>query len=342
MTNSRVTAIDLLKLMGCVAVVGLHTLNKDVSNYNAFLYFACGFAVPIFFATSGFFLLNRGKVTYKYTFDKICGIVRLVMLWNIIFWVYNIAKTFFKNEITFKDLFYPIEIIKFFLQKGNCWHFWYLGALILVYFCLPKLSRISEKKKSDFTILLFTICMCIQMISIYVGYPIQAKVIQTFRIWTWLLYFLIGGYMSRANESISKYLSVNLHGVLMVFISLFIIIYQMYIGSNIITYIGKPNIMMNAEYFYDSIFTVAWIIILFTFILRININKKIINIIEILSKFTIGVYCIHPLFVNVLSCFLVIDSFFEAILYWGLVLFLSFLTSLIISKSRIGKYILKI
>ena len=40
--------LDLVKVFACIAVVGLHTLHKDISVINSTLYYLCGFAVPVF------------------------------------------------------------------------------------------------------------------------------------------------------------------------------------------------------------------------------------------------------------------------------------------------------
>ena len=40
--------IDLIRILACIAVVGLHTLPKDLSTTSAALYYFCGFAVPVF------------------------------------------------------------------------------------------------------------------------------------------------------------------------------------------------------------------------------------------------------------------------------------------------------
>ena len=48
-----------------MAVVGLHTFPKDLSLVTASLYYLSGFAVPFFFMSSGFFLLNRGELNYN-------------------------------------------------------------------------------------------------------------------------------------------------------------------------------------------------------------------------------------------------------------------------------------
>ena len=78
--------------MACIAVVGLHTFPKDLSTVTASLYYLCGFAVPVFFMSSGYFLLNRGEVSYKYAVQKCIGIIRVVFLWNSIIFILKFAK----------------------------------------------------------------------------------------------------------------------------------------------------------------------------------------------------------------------------------------------------------
>lgn len=51
--SQRNCNIDLIRVLACAAVVGLHTIPKDLSVSTASLYYLCGFAVPFFFMTSG-------------------------------------------------------------------------------------------------------------------------------------------------------------------------------------------------------------------------------------------------------------------------------------------------
>lgn len=60
MLNKRDYGIDMLRFVACCAVVGLHTFTKGITLTSTVAYYACGFAVPIFFMCSGAFLLNRG------------------------------------------------------------------------------------------------------------------------------------------------------------------------------------------------------------------------------------------------------------------------------------------
>lgn len=54
-----------------------------------------------------------------------------------------------------------------------------------------------------------------------------------------------------------------------------------------------------AEYFYDSIFTVLWVVVLFMWVMRLNLSVELSNVIKRLSPLTMGIYIIHPLVIRV-------------------------------------------
>lgn len=90
--------IDLFRILACIAVVGLHTLPKDLSAITAAFYYFCGFAVPVFFMSSGYFLLNRGKVVISYSKHKCFGIIRVVIGWNFIIAILRVLKAILLQE----------------------------------------------------------------------------------------------------------------------------------------------------------------------------------------------------------------------------------------------------
>lgn len=51
--------LDFLKIIACIAVIGIHTF----SPHAIFLYYFCNFAVPVFFMCSGYIISGR---TYVY------------------------------------------------------------------------------------------------------------------------------------------------------------------------------------------------------------------------------------------------------------------------------------
>lgn len=90
----------------------------------------------------------------------------------------------------------PQDIIKSFLQKGEMGHFWYLGALIIVYVLLPWMSSKSSKSQKNLLFLIGTVCFIIQTISFFIAYPfIVARIMKvnslTEAVCFWLIVLII-------------------------------------------------------------------------------------------------------------------------------------------------------
>lgn len=195
--------LDLLRIMACIGVVGLHTLQKAISVVNSTLYYLCGFAVPIFFMISGYVLLNREEVTFSYSARKIVSILKLVLIWNLIFAVIKIgAGIIFRNWSFGLLINIAMEFPKGFLQFGMFWHFWYFGALIIIYAFLPILHKMCKDtiRMHVIWVVLVLVCIGIQCTSYVIHQPIQKYIRQTFRLWSWLQFFLFGGVICRIGK----------------------------------------------------------------------------------------------------------------------------------------------
>ena len=130
-----------------MAVVLLHTMHNNSYIISSVLYEVCGFAIPCFFMASGYVLLNREPATMSYCIKKICNILRVVLLWNLVICITKILYHVVRQDIEQICLAscvveYIQNICKSLLQKGYLWHFWYLGALILLYLILPVTKHI--------------------------------------------------------------------------------------------------------------------------------------------------------------------------------------------------------
>lgn len=82
--RNRDSNIDLIKIVACVGVVGLHTQKVDTSIVNAIVYYLCGFSVPAFFMCTGFCVLSKREISMKYALEKCKSILLIVVLWNFI------------------------------------------------------------------------------------------------------------------------------------------------------------------------------------------------------------------------------------------------------------------
>lgn len=348
MQSGKNLQIDFIKILACLAVIGLHSFNKKICTVCAMLYYCCGFAVPAFFMATGYFVLKKDAILISYSLKKVKMLFRLVFLWNlVVFAVVFVIKLLIKHDISDYDLLtFPSEIFGSLTQKGYMWQFWYLGALMLIYILLPLIYKGFDcltttgvpKNRMLFTLWVGAAisCLLLQVCSYCIGSPIQENVVQTFRIWTWLQYFLLGGLMPVFIEFFEKKVALKVHLGIVVLYFVYISVYQ-----NVVrTYILHNA---NAEYFYDDIFVVVWLVILFSFISRISLNDWAKKMIMKFSPLTLGIYIVHPLILVVLNrLFPFQQSLLGSLLLFFLTAFLSLLTTKIISLVPIVRYLVKI
>ncbi len=150
MHKTRNINLDLIKVLACIGVVLLHTTMvgfKETGSWNllAYLYYLGTYSIPLFFMVNGYLLLGKREITYPYILQKVKWILITVSSWNIIVWL-------FKRDFTVN----PIKkIVGSLVQKGYFFQFWFFGALILIYLCLPILRKFLNSKRRYLYILSF-------------------------------------------------------------------------------------------------------------------------------------------------------------------------------------------
>ena len=340
LTTRRNCNVDFIRVIACIAVVGLHTFPKDLSVATAALYYLCGFAVPFFFMSSGYFLLNRGEVSYKYAVQKCAGIIRIVFLWNAMLFILRFGKQLFLDrKITINLLGFGKEFAKSFVQRGTFWQFWYLGALLIIYMLLPFLSKLNYEKKRVLLLTCGIIAILLEIVSFQYGKPLQKYVIQTFRIWTWLFYFVLGAKMTTVKSWFSARIGKGSHFLLCVIFTVLIIVYQDYVGCKRIL---ETNGVLHAEYFYDSLFEMIWIEMMFAFLLRINFSSRISDCVFKFASLTMGIYIIHPMILKMTLAVIGNTSIFRSISYWIATVAGSVVVTWFIKKLPFGRCLIKI
>lgn len=193
--------LDLLKVIACVGVVLLHTemggFKETASwNFSTYLYYLGTYSIPLFFIVNGYLLLGKKEITYSYILQKVKWILITVLSWTLIVWLFK--RDFSVNPIK--------KLIGSLVQKGYFFQFWFFGALILIYICLPVLKQFLNSKRSYlyFLSVLLVIGLIFELTNIVLQMPIQAYVIQTFRLWTWLFYYILGGFISQFDKNTVK------------------------------------------------------------------------------------------------------------------------------------------
>ena len=289
MRKYRNINLDLLKVLACVGVVLLHTAMggfKETGswNFSTYLYYLGTYSIPLFFMVNGYLLLGKREITYSYILQKVKWILITVSSWSAIVWLFK--RDFTANPIK--------KIIGSLIQKGYFFQFWFFGALILIYICLPILKKFLNSKRSYLYILsiLLVIGLIFELTNIVLQMPIQTYVLQTFRLWTWLFYYILGGFIAQFDIDTIKNRFKRWMKVVVVLLFL--------ISPLILFFIAKTAYHnLCAEYFYDILFVKVVSLGIFLTILTLTLNEKRNEWIVSLSNQTMGVFIIHTYIMKV-------------------------------------------
>ena len=144
----------------------------------------------------------------------------------------------------------------------------------------------TNKAYKYFTLGLLVVCLLVDLLNIYNYHNgrkiVKDTVIQTFRLWTWLFYFCVGGVLNK-NDLFQK-VPTKLHMILCI-ILIFSTIAYCFLFS--IKLYGS----LFAENMYDSFLVILTTVFIFSGIKKIKFKNK--KVIEKLSSLTMGVYIIH-------------------------------------------------
>jgi surface polysaccharide O-acyltransferase-like enzyme len=324
----RLIGIDLIKIIACFLVVVLHTCRDSQINISSIMYYTGVVAIPLFFMTNGYLLFGKVNENQWYSYKKIGRILLLTVLLNCgISILYAVVKHSFRNP-------FPDVISNLFFQQGFFWHFWFFGALILIYVLFPVFNYLYQSKRKYFFILSASL-ICIQCLvdalNIYstIKYHdlFQSHIPQTFRIESHFSYFILGGVLKLLRPKIAKYAS--LRNVL--FLYGLAIIYQIFMTR-------KVYHTLYCEYFYDSLIVICLSVILFSYLCKIN-NVKWGGVIYVMSSLVMLIYIFHPFVIRLYEAWIDINSHIIKLI---IVFSVSALLSWIISKIPYAKVVFKI
>lgn len=281
---------------------------------NAIAYYFCGFAVPVFFMASGYILMQRKGIMWSYVIRKYKNILKVVLLWGGFGALFIVGKGVLAHQPVGLIFWHAVRIfvgsLGGLLQKGFFFHFWFFGALLLLYAMLPFLTVLRKRQIKFLWLTMLVVSLLVEMVSYYVGAPMQKHVIQTFRLWTWMQYFLLGGLMPAILSRMRKY-SLCLHTMALAIWTILLLLYQYHIGQGVL----KPSAesVQYAEYFYDSFSDVVWCTLLFSWGLRLNLSSASVRVIGGITPYVMGIYILHPMVLAVVRHFYKVDVPIDAL-----------------------------
>lgn len=328
--------LDCIKIVASFLVIVLHVTNygldDNISSRIHLIYYLGVYAIPLFFMVNGYLQLRKKEITYKYCIKKIIKILFVVFMWNLFI---IIAYIILKNE--YKNIF--CEMFKnLFMQKGFFNYFWFFGALIILYLLLPIISKIFNSKKYylGFTLALVFISCIIDILNITSNYYAQEvimnKIYQPLRIWSWLMYFSIGGVLSKIDFlNIIGYKKFKIVTVALVILGVlyeYLFSYRLY-GN------------LYAENFYDSIIIIIGATFIFSLFKNIKFSENN-NFIDLSSNLIMGIYIVQPIVIKIIRYIIPLGTDFFNVLAIFLVYIISLCTSYIISKTPKLKTLIKL
>ncbi len=289
---NRNIGIDILKACACLLVVALHTIDSTMGWGHRIITATAVMGIPVFFTTSGLFILSKDDVSYSYVIRKIGRILIVCFVWEFL---YSLMLLIVKHEWRpFLESF-----AMDFLQKGLFYHFWYLGAMILLYLICPLLHKLIKSNPGLYikiTIGLGIFNALLDIAQFIAAEQFVLHVIQTFRIWIWVFYFMCGGAIALYSKGKpGKNSRILVGGILAVY---FAMIAWMLIGRRY----AYGNLLV--EGYYSALPVILFAAGCTLLCYRSTKTGALFTTISKLAKYNMGIYIVHPFVLSILKHFI--------------------------------------
>lgn len=294
--NSRVLATFAVIILHTSANVVVHSdIGSEywwIGNIFNSLFRWC---IPVFVMISGALLLDSSKNKeelisfYEKRFSKIFV---PIMFWSVFFLLFNVLKELVVGDKGYSSLY--IYLFKQLIKGEPHYHMWFLYMIITLYLFTPFFRRVVEcsTRREIKLLVVFTFLMA-AINSIYRNlFPIGSELF-IFRFLSYIPFFLFGHLILTCERNLSK-----------------TILWGVFLFSSGITAIGCFIFSINKNlhaglYFYDYLsisvipMSVSIMYLLKLWTKPIYSEKYTIS----LSSLTLGVYLIHPIFLNTIQYF---------------------------------------
>ncbi|MEA0974602.1 acyltransferase family protein, partial [Lacticaseibacillus paracasei] len=255
-------------------------------------------AIPIFFSINGYLILGRKRLSYQYILTKVYHLLLPVFLWSLVGSVSQIyINHIFPNPI--ESAFLSL------LQIGNFNVFWFIGALVIVQLCSPVLHWLMQHRWLLFQgciLFLGIACTAVMVTSYYLGYPVSKNIIQTFRLWTWLFYFMLGAWVRNIKLPVSIEKMRTLSKLNRILSFLVVVAFV-----QVLSVISATRLRTGfAEFDYDSLFVIVGVLIvmlLYSQVVSLGRSRLVTHLIHHVASNTMGIFIIHSIIIRVLIKF---------------------------------------
>lgn len=294
--DNRIVYVDILRIFATFSVVLLHVAAGNWGNavigtfdWKVFNFYdsLVRFGVPIFVMVSGMFLLNPNKkISYKDMYSKyILRIVITFISWSLLYAIYN-------NLINYDT--FNFEVFKNSFIFGH-YHMWYLYMIVGLYVITPLIRNIANDKTAiEYFLLLSLIFTSLLPITVkvfnLVDLNLFIKKIDLSFTFGYVGYYIGGYYFSNYELTKQKRNIIYLLGVLGFICT--------YVFTDIISLkTGKADSTFYSYFAPNVLFVSIAVFIFFKYeVSKINVNKRGVKVINILSDCSFRIYLVHDFF----------------------------------------------
>ena len=285
---SRKNSIDILRVLGALAVVALHTLNAPVMAYKGtlsetLLYnlksaeILMGWVVPVFFMITGYCLANKKDCGYSYCFGHVRKYV--IVLFTIGLFYALLEEVYAAKESGAALISLPIigrSLLN--VVNGNLWdHMWFVYSIIGIYLVMPVIHsfmQTGDRNVRILTLLLFVFTILIPEVNKISALNINID----FPLVGYLFYVCFGAFVRKCEIKKPFFYTVIVCGILSA-------IYMVNFHTDIGRYSDKSPFV--------SILAMA------IFLAANRIDFKGNKLLYELAACTWGIYLVHPVFLNI-------------------------------------------
>ncbi len=198
--TKRIVGLDVVKIIAMLSVVASHSLNvlrtEGISpEMTQIIHSLTAGGVPLFFMVSGYLLLRRKEITYKYALRKIFHIIRYITCACILYWV---ALAIVHRDISLVHNCFS-DFTGTFTLNGTFSLFWFLWAMVFIYAMLPAIQFLYKSQAKVFTAGVFILGVIVLsnfLIGVYLHREISVAA-TPLELWNWLFFFTLGAILNR-------------------------------------------------------------------------------------------------------------------------------------------------
>lgn len=339
--NEKYFWADNLRAIATISVILLHVSSPVLYLYNSIpltdwwlgnlLNSISRFCVPIFFMLTGALLLPIKHELGNFFKKRITRILYPFIFWSIIYVVYNIT-----NEWNLENKMSSIDIIRYAygqLKNGASIHLWYVYTIIGIYMIFPIISKWIANSTQKEILYYLVVWFAITLVNLSF-FKIYKPNIDLRYFSGCLGYPILGYYLVRENEYYRNKLWSSL----------------MFILGTLATMVGTFLLTWRKGQFEDEFYSFLSpnVIVLSTgvFLLILNMNCRIgfiKRVINLISKYSYGIYLSHILVIYLLQTAGISWSFLTPIIGIPLTtiacLAISLSITYMLNKIPFGKYI---